>query len=144
MKKIMIFMMYFLFQQGLFSVDPNHSLTLAIVNDDLEAARDAIARLKDSDGIYAISMGLIKACVLNKTDIALALIEAGADLDVTNFQGDTALDIAKKRNYNDLEAKIAPIYQAHKERATERLYQLARAIESEDDVESFKAQLRGK
>ncbi len=72
------------------------SIHAAVISGDLETVEQLIASGADLNEKEPAggSSPLMTACVFGKTEIALALIDAGADLDITNNDGSTALHTA--------------------------------------------------
>lgn len=75
---------------------PQVDLHTAVVADNIEAVRQHIAagseiNVKDP---FGGSSPLISAAVFGKTEIAKALIDAGADINLQNNEGSTALHTA--------------------------------------------------
>ena len=68
----------------------------AVISDNLEAVKQHIKAGTDLNAKDAMSgsSALITAATFNKVEIAKALINAGADLSVTNNDGATALHTA--------------------------------------------------
>ncbi len=75
---------------------PNMDIQAAIISNNLEAVRQHIASGTDIDAkdAFSGSTPLITAITFGKTDIAKALIDAGADLSLKNNDGSTALHCA--------------------------------------------------
>jgi hypothetical protein len=72
---------------------PKIDLHTAVFMNDLAAVKQHIAAGTDLNSKEPMggSTALISACVFGKTDIALTLIEAGADLNLANNEKSTAL-----------------------------------------------------
>lgn len=75
---------------------PEIPLTQAVVSGNLEAVQQHIEAGTDLNEKDALSGAtpLISAITFDKTEIATALIDAGADLEVKNNDGSTALHVA--------------------------------------------------
>ncbi len=75
---------------------PAMDISAAVISDNLEVVRQHIAAGTDIDAkdAFSGSTPLITAITFGKTDIAKALIEAGADLSLKNNDGSTALHCA--------------------------------------------------
>lgn len=75
---------------------PEMNIHAAVLTDDLAAVRQHIKSGTDINEIEPMSGStpLISAATFGKTDIAKALIEAGADLTITNNDGATPLHSA--------------------------------------------------
>jgi len=75
---------------------PKISLNDAVVAGDLEAVKQHIAAKSDLNKKepFGGSTPIIIAAVFNRPEIARALIDAGADLNITNNEGSTAVHSA--------------------------------------------------
>lgn len=75
---------------------PDMALQAAVVSGNFEVVKQHIAAGTDLDEKDALSGStpLITAITFEKNDIALALVEAGADLSIKNNEGSTALHVA--------------------------------------------------
>lgn len=75
---------------------PQMDMHTAVISDNLEAIRQHIAAGSDINvrDPFGGSSPLISAAVFGKTEIAKALIEAGANLNLQNNEGSTALHTA--------------------------------------------------
>lgn len=95
MKKLTIFILTALILSiTLMSTDkPSTDLQMAVITGDIDSVKQHIKAGSDLNAKEPNrgSTPLITAIVFDKKEIALALIEGGADLNITNNDGSTAL-----------------------------------------------------
>jgi len=89
----LVFAIAMLLSTSIFAKGPRVNLQVAIIQGNIKAVEQHIKaetdlNIKESTGG---STPLITACTFGKTEIAKALIDAGADLNIQNNDGSTAL-----------------------------------------------------
>lgn len=82
----------------------NENLDIAAGNGDLRAVRSLLNRggSANAEGVDGIGTALIDASAAGHIQIVQLLIERGADVNLANSHGETALHAAKTAGHNDI------------------------------------------